>query len=308
MQKIISLIIVLVTLSSNAGLPLEPNDRGLTRAQYAEIIHASVAETALPVINNIAENGIYDVTRRDSCYNSVYALYRAGVLEGSDIYGGFHPNELISEEAAAVIDQRLRNPAERVQFSMPASIPAAEIFAEYSGAVISIDTFDENDRYIRSGTAFFISPDGTALTLPHVLEGAKRVEATLPDGGKTDMTALDPTAGEARIAVMRFQVSDTKFFKLGSSDLVREGDEIYVISNPLEFTNSMTSGIIAKAVRVVDEETFIQFSAPISFGSGGGPLINTLGQVVGIASSSFTAGQNLNLAVPITDTYPINPI
>ena len=39
-------------------------------------------------------------------------------------------------------------------------------------------------------------------------------------------------------------------------------------------------------------------SAPISHGSSGGPIVNTHGEVIGVASAFLSAGQNLNFAVP----------
>jgi hypothetical protein len=49
----------------------------------------------------------------------------------------------------------------------------------------------------------------------------------------------------------------------------------------------------------VNNSSFIQFSAPISMGSGGGPVLNTLGQVVGVSCLTVLSGQTLNFAVPI---------
>ena len=72
------------------------------------------------------------------------------------------------------------------------------------------------------------------------------------------------------------------------------GDPIYVIGNPLGLEGTFSSGMVA-AVRGEDE---IQIDAPISPGSSGGPVLNSSGQVVGIATSTMVGGQNLNFAVP----------
>jgi S1-C subfamily serine protease len=72
------------------------------------------------------------------------------------------------------------------------------------------------------------------------------------------------------------------------------GDPIYVIGNPLGLEGTFSSGMVA-ALRGEDE---IQIDAPISPGSSGGPVLNSSGQVVGIATSTMVGGQNLNFAVP----------
>ena len=90
-----------------------------------------------------------------------------------------------------------------------------------------------------------------------------------------------------------------EYLTLADSEYIETGNTVYTIGSPMGYQNTITSGIISCTKRVVEEETFIQFTAPISFGSGGSPLLNTRGHVVGVASSSFSYGQNLNLAVPI---------
>lgn len=55
-------------------------------------------------------------------------------------------------------------------------------------------------------------------------------------------------------------------------------------------------GIIS-GFRLIDSVEMIQFTAPISHGSSGGALLNMNGEVIGISTAGFDAGQNLNLAV-----------
>jgi S1-C subfamily serine protease len=92
--------------------------------------------------------------------------------------------------------------------------------------------------------------------------------------------------------------ADVSYLRLADSDLAVEGSTVYALGNPLALVHTITDGIVANVYREVDGNIFFQFTAPISFGSGGSPVLNTLGQVVGVASSSFSYGQNMNLAVP----------
>jgi len=95
--------------------------------------------------------------------------------------------------------------------------------------------------------------------------------------------------------------NDFCYLHLADSDLIQVGNTVYALGSPRGLHNTISEGIISFSSREVDADTLIQFTAPISFGSGGSPLLNTLGQVVGVAASSFTYGQNLNLAVPVNN-------
>lgn len=70
------------------------------------------------------------------------------------------------------------------------------------------------------------------------------------------------------------------------------------IGSPLGLVNTVSNGTYSG--RITDDGVeYLQVSASISSGSSGGALFNSSGEVVGITAASFTAGQNLNLAIPI---------
>ena len=90
-----------------------------TRGQFAKIFASALPETALQIINDIADGKIPDVTGREAYGYSVYVLYRAGVLTGSDEYGTFNPDSYSSRSEVAAIttrmaSQRLRKPVKLV--------------------------------------------------------------------------------------------------------------------------------------------------------------------------------------------------
>jgi S1-C subfamily serine protease len=97
------------------------------------------------------------------------------------------------------------------------------------------------------------------------------------------------------------------YLRLADSDLIEVGNTVYALGSPLGLINTMTEGIVSHKDREVDGDLMIQFTAPISFGSGGSALLNARGQVIGVASSSFSYGQNLNLAVPVNFAKELVP-
>ena len=82
-----------------------------TRAQMAQIFYNALPTAELPAINTISN--IPDVTPSDACATAVTALYEAGVLTGSDMFGTFHPDNNIKRSEAAAILTRMALPAQR---------------------------------------------------------------------------------------------------------------------------------------------------------------------------------------------------
>lgn len=86
---------------------------------------------------------------------------------------------------------------------------------------------------------------------------------------------------------------------LGDSESLEKGEKVVAIGSPLGFMNTVSTGIFS-AYNQLQDMVEIQFSASISSGSSGGALFNTNGEVIGITYASYTDGQNLNAAVPIS--------
>ena len=192
--------------------------------------------------------------------------------------------------------------------SYVAALPAEIIYQKSTDAVFSLETFDIDGESIRTGSGFFISDTGLAVTNLHVIDGAASATITLSSGEVFPVQGVHGTSYEHNLAVISMDPGEhlTTYLTYADSDLIETGNTVYTIGNPMGYANTMTSGIIGKTNREVDGGTLIQFTAPISFGSGGSPLLNTQGQVIGVASSSFSYGQNLNLAVPINHAKVID--
>lgn len=70
-----------------------------------------------------------------------------------------------------------------------------------------------------------------------------------------------------------------------------------MIGNPEGLEGSLSTGIVS-GVRTFESDSWLQITAPISPGSSGGPVLNSSGEVIGVAVATFKEGQNLNFAVP----------
>ncbi len=176
----------------------------------------------------------------------------------------------------------------------PASALAAIDIPVVRKAVVTIQALDASGRLMASGTGFFVT-EGYVVTAAHVLEDAAGCRIELSDGQqqRCSVTAVD-TAKDVVMLTVSGRPSTT--LRWGSSESMKDGDEVTVISNPLgQLPGTVSRGIIS-ASRVVNGTKLLQISAAISHGSSGAPVLNARGQVIGIVRSTIEAGQSLNFA------------
>lgn len=166
-------------------------------------------------------------------------------------------------------------------------------------SVVSVLTYDAKDQPLISGSGFFVRP-GEVVTNLHVISGARRVEIhTLEGKGRTYQVAgALAVDDEADLALLKVDLPAERSRPLTlSTSLPEEGEQVFVIGNPLRLEGSVSDGIVSAVREVPDVGRVIQITAPVSHGNSGSPLFNMHGQVVGIVTVKVTNGQNINLAL-----------
>jgi serine protease Do len=183
-------------------------------------------------------------------------------------------------------------------------LTAKDIVKRSTPAIVRIEAGPD-----KIGTGFILDKGGIVATNLHVIAGEATIKIKLHDGSSypvMQITGVDPNRD---LALLRIQpIKELPTLKLGDSDAVSAGDQVFAIGNPLGFDNSVTNGLISQvrpvcgrdevATKHCEELTVLQISAAISPGSSGGPLFNQFGEVIGITTAIILAGQNINLAVP----------
>lgn len=272
-----------------------------TRSDFAALFACALPDEALAVKNTIADNEIPDV-RIDYSYGpAVYKLYRAGILTG-DSSGSFNPNSYIQRSEAAAIVTRMANADLRKTVSLtPKELSPTEIAASCSPAVFYIQVYDASGKAYASGSGFFISSTGVAVTNYHVIAGASSAKILTTDDKVYDVSGVYDYSADYDLALLQISGGNFPFLQMGDSSSVVTGQTVYAIGSPEGLDNTFTKGVVSNAARKFSDlpVTFIQFDAAISHGSSGGALLNTKGQVIGVTSAGSKTGQNLNLAVPI---------
>ena len=169
------------------------------------------------------------------------------------------------------------------------------------------------------GTGFIVDPNGYIVTNSHVVHDGdyKTINISLYDGSTMEGELLwaEPTLD---LAVVKIDKTGLRAAELGDSDQVRIGSYAAAIGNPLglTFERSMSQGIISGLDRTITVssssslsgttmEGLFQTDAAINSGNSGGPLLNSKGQVIGIASAKATDGDGMGFAIPINVVKPI---
>ena len=144
-----------------------------------------------------------------------------------------------------------------------------------------------------TGSGFFVSPAGDILTNWHVIRDAGYITVT-PQNGKSFSARLKDYDSKRDMALLKIEAPYSVKFLTISATLPRQGEAVIAIGNPKGLSGTVSNGIVS-AFR--ENNTWVQFTAPISPGSSGGALVNLRGEVVGMPTKLRTDGQNLNFAI-----------
>jgi serine protease Do len=164
------------------------------------------------------------------------------------------------------------------------------------------------------GSGFITRADGVIITNAHVVSGAQRVSVMLREGATYPARVLGVDE-QNDLAVLKIDAKNLPVAGLGNSDDLLIGEWALAIGNPYGFVlgntePSVTAGVISATGRNLIGRAegggvyldMIQTDAAINPGNSGGPLVNAMGEVIGVNSSIYTpSGGSIGLgfAIPI---------
>ncbi len=175
----------------------------------------------------------------------------------------------------------------------------SDLYKEVKPSLVVIETKEEErniDGHISyrssQGSGVLISSNGEILTAAHVVNSAEHIMVTFHDGKRfpAKVVRLASVADVALIKLIYFD-GDYPVAKLGDSDLVGIGDDVFVIGTPFGLEHSLSKGIISgKSIEKSRMEgftfaEFFQTDAAINHGNSGGPMFNMKGEIIGLVSS-----------------------
>jgi len=166
------------------------------------------------------------------------------------------------------------------------------------------------------GSGIIYNSDGYIVTNSHVVEGATQIKVILEDKRQfeAEIMGIDSVLD---IAVLKIETDNLPTVPFGTSDDLLLGETVIAIGNPYAFLikdskPSVSVGVVSATQRNFSQDTggkiyqgMIQTDAAINPGNSGGPLVNILGEVIGINTFIFSeSGGNIGLGFAI----PINRI
>jgi len=158
---------------------------------------------------------------------------------------------------------------------------------------------DSNGQPLSLGSGFVID-NGVIATNYHVIENSKGgFIKIIGNPKKYRITGIIEISEKYDLAILKIEGLIAPKLKFGNFSQSEIGDNIYAIGNPRGLEGTFSQGIIS-GIRDIEGAKMLQITAPISPGSSGGPVLNSNGEVIGVAVASVKNGQNLNFAIPIT--------
>lgn len=175
----------------------------------------------------------------------------------------------------------------------------------------AVGAADSGNQVNGMGTGIIIDERGYILTNYHVVEGVKRIRATLSDGSTViaELVANDPKTDLAIIKIpgeQRYPVIRT-----GTSEDLMPGETVVAVGNAYGYEHTVTQGIISalhRTVQVSDYQKYldlIQTDASINPGNSGGPLLNIDGDMIGINVAVRVGAQGIGFAIPINEAMEV---
>ncbi len=160
------------------------------------------------------------------------------------------------------------------------------------------------------GTGFVIRKDGLIITNNHVIAGADKIQVQFEEKGKSFEAKLIGADERTDIALLKIDGNQFPIIPLGDSSIVEVGEWVAAFGNPFGNGHTMTKGIISAKGRDLSEINkfpLLQTDAPINPGNSGGPLVNLMGEVIGVNSAIDARAQGIGFAIPIDGVKKLLP-
>jgi serine protease Do len=177
-------------------------------------------------------------------------------------------------------------------------LAAERIYEQTLPAVLTLKVESKSgERYV--GAAFLAVKEGIAVTAWHVIFDAAKVTAKFSDGTTCDVAGVIDYDEVKDIALVKVDAKQRPLLNLASAKPT-VGMKTYVIGSPKGYEFSIGDGLLSQ-IQNVDGFNQYQVSCPFSPGNSGGPILNSRGEVVGIAAWTRNGAQNLNFATPVSE-------
>ncbi len=167
------------------------------------------------------------------------------------------------------------------------------------------------------GSGVIISPDGYVITNDHVAGDASEVIVTMTDGTRHPAKIIG-TDHATDICLLKIEGKNLPYVKMGNSDNILIGEWVVALGNPFGLFEindkpTVTVGVVSatgmnlNAVGGRFYINMIQTDAAINTGNSGGPLVDVLGQLIGMNTLIYSPNGGSG-SVGVGFAIPVNKI
>jgi serine protease Do len=225
---------------------------------------------------------------------------RDGVIASPAVTG------VVSDELHLQRANSITNAVSQVSGAV-AGINVIQVRRYVSRSPFSHDPFFRNffpDRIIEKpienlGSGFLISADGYLVTNEHVIHDATQVVVTLPDSREYEAELIGADYA-SDVALLKIEVENHSFVRFGNSDHMLIGEWVIALGNPyglfaVNDKPAVTVGVVSAIERDFGRQRnqriykdMVQTDASINPGNSGGPLVNALGELIGMNTMIYS--------------------
>ncbi len=188
------------------------------------------------------------------------------------------------------------------------------ISSDAQSAIVYISAVNENKDELwleqSAGTGFNIDTNGLIITNNHVIENAKSITVTFPDG---TLYRADSWHGTEKYDLAALKLADASGLPaLILADYTpAQGETVHVIGNPLNYANFAVSGTFVDYMNIMNiDSPVFAFDMPIYSGNSGSPVFNSMEQVIAVVNGtvdiSAYSGKEQTLATAIPAANVLN--
>ncbi len=208
----------------------------------------------------------------------------------------FRRQSVTDTESAEIPSSQSENTSTRTE--QPTRAGATDEIEQWADSVVRLEVYDDKGERIGVGSGFAAFEPAVLVTASHVIVNMKYIIATLDDGTTFRVYHAIDADEDADVAILELPGdANLKPLSCLETDPVR-GETVTAIGSQFGLLNLVTVGNVCGRWET-KQVNWILFTAPVSSGSSGGPLLNENGEVTGVITGTYDKGQNLNLAAPV---------
>ena len=257
-------------------------------------------------------------TRGSSIVTLIVACLASASLAAGGMYYAISSSGALDRPAVATPDDTGEAVPSSQSINIDESSAIIEAAATVGPAVVRITVAGVNEDVLGEeipaegvGSGVIYDPSGWILTNRHVVANASRLVVELSDGAEHagEVYGIDTLTD---LAIVKIDGTGLPSAPIGDSESLKVGQLVVAIGSPLgTYSNTVTSGIVsAKGRSIVVQgnvrlNNLIQTDAAINPGNSGGPLIDAVGNVIGINTAIAAEGNGIGFAIPVNIARPI---